>query len=299
MIRVAIPYQGVMHLLPKSIRVATRTLLLLIAAPLCPGMTPLPAPEPDRTVVYKEPAGGKALSLHIYQPKGWNAADRRPVAIFFFGGGWTCGSAKQFLPQASRLASLGMVGISADYRTKGSHGTRPDACVEDGKSAVRWVRQHAAELGIDPQRIAVGGGSAGGHVAAASALCSGFDAPGEDLSISAQANALVLFNPVLDNGPDGGWGYKAVRDMWQKISPAHNIHAPVPPILFMLGTADTLIPVSTAQRFADNVKAAGGRCDLKIYPEAKHGFFNAEPWFSQSLADSIDFLKSLGWIDAK
>jgi acetyl esterase/lipase len=278
------------------LRYGVVTLALIALASSSYALTPLPAPPPDREIVYKQPEG-KPLSLHVYLPAGWKATDHRPAAVFFFGGGWVGGSASQFYPHASRLASLGMVGISADYRTQGSHKTGPDACVEDGKSAVRWVREHATELGIDPQRIAVGGGSAGGHVAAASTFCSGFDAKGENTNISTRANALLLFNPVLDNGPDGGWGHEKVKDIWQIISPAHNITAPVPPMIFMLGTSDNLIPISTAERFEKNVKAAGGTCDLRLYKDAKHGFFNTEPFFSQTRDAMVDFLKSLGWIE--
>ena len=210
--------------------------------------------KPDRVIEFKQP-GGKPLSLHVFLPDSWKAGDQRPAAVFFFGGGWVGGSPRQFFPQAKALADLGMVGISAEYRTKGSHGTGPRECVEDGKSAVRWVRSHAKELGIDPQKLAFGGGSAGGHVAAASSFCKGFDAAGEDVGVATLANALILFNPVLDNGPDGGWGHQKVIDYYQEISPAHNIRKPVPPILFMLGTKDDLIPVSTAERFKKTVEA--------------------------------------------
>lgn len=251
--------------------------------------------KPDRSLVYKEP-GGKSLSLHLFLPKGWKERDQRPAAVFFFGGGWVGGHPSQFFPQAQALAEHGMIGISADYRTLGSHGTDPKACVEDGVSAVRWIRSHAKELGIDPNKLAAGGGSAGGHVAAASTFCKGFDAKGEDLSISTRANALILFNPVLDNGPDGGWGHEKVKDYWQSISPAHNISQPVPPTLFMLGTKDNLIPVSTAARFRDNVQAAGGRCDLMLHENAKHGFFNTTPHSENTIREMIMFLKSLGWI---
>ena len=126
-----------------------------------------------------------------------------------------------------------MVAISAQYRTKSSHGTGPKDCVEDGKSAIRWVRGHATELGIDPKRMAVGGGSAGGHVAAASTYCPGFDAAGEDTSISTRADALLLFNPVADNGPDGGRGHKKVKSYWGEFRPPTTSTNPrLPPSYF-------------------------------------------------------------------
>jgi len=250
---------------------------------------------PDRQTEYKK-TEGKPLSLHVFLPQDWKASDKRPAAVFFFGGGWVGGSASQFYPQADHFAKRGMVGISADYRTSGSHKTGPKECVEDGKSPVRWVRAHAAELGIDPEKIAVGGGSAGGHVAAASTFCPGFDAAGADTQVSTRANALLLFNPVFDNGPDGGWSHAKVKDYWQTISPAHNIGKPAPPTAVFLGTKDNLIPVSTAERFKKTVEDVGGRCDLNLYQDGVHGFFNKEPYLTKTTDAADAFLVSLGWL---
>ena len=98
-----------------------------------------------------------------------------------------------------------MVAMAAEYRVKSRHNTTPFECVMDGKSALRWIRKNAAKLGVDPERIGAGGGSAGGHVAAAVATVPGLNEEGEDLSISCLPDTLVLFNPVYDNGP-GGFG---------------------------------------------------------------------------------------------
>ncbi len=249
---------------------------------------------PTEVIEYKQPEG-KPLCLHVFKPEGWKASDQRPAAVFFFGGGWVGGTPAQFFPHADHLAKRGMVAISAEYRTKSSHKTSPKECVEDGKSVVRWIRAHAKELGIDPDKLAVGGGSAGGHVAAASSFCKGFDAEADGASISATANALLLFNPVLDNGP-GEYGHNKVKDYWESISAAHNVKAPVPPIFYVLGTEDDLIPVATAQRFKETVTKAEGRCDLHIYKDAGHGFFNRDPFFDQTIQAMDDFIVSLGWL---
>ena len=90
-----------------------------------------------------------------------------------------------------------MVAITADYRVSSRHQTKATACVEDGKSAVRWIRQNASKLGIDRNKVAAGGGSAGGHVAAAIATIDGFESQGEDLDISSRPDALTLFNPAI------------------------------------------------------------------------------------------------------
>src|SRR5262249_6559933 len=123
-----------------------------------------------------------ALEIHVHLPPDWKKEDKRPAIVFFFGGGWTSGTVKQFEPQASYLASRGMIAARADYRVKSRHDVTPDACVEDAKSAVRWLRQNTAMLGVDPDRIVASGGSAGGHIAACTA-CTGLDAAGEDPNI--------------------------------------------------------------------------------------------------------------------
>ncbi|MEI6074845.1 MAG: alpha/beta hydrolase [Verrucomicrobiota bacterium] len=86
----------------------------------------------------------------------------RPTIIFFFGGGWTVGTPIQFYPECAHFADEGYIAISADYRIASVNHTTPFDGVTDGKSAIRWVRQHAAELGLDPARIVAAGASAGG-----------------------------------------------------------------------------------------------------------------------------------------
>src|SRR4029079_14661005 len=98
-----------------------------------------------------------------------------------------------FVPQAEYFASRGLVAACADYRIESQHKTTPDKCIEDAKTAIRWLRAKAGDFGVAPDRIVASGGSAGGHLAAATALLPGFDAPGENPSVSCKPNALVLF----------------------------------------------------------------------------------------------------------
>lgn len=243
---------------------------------------------------YKQ-IGDVTLQLHMFFPPGHQPSARRPAIVFFFGGGWTNGTPSQFYRQAWYLSQRGMVTACAEYRIRSKHQTSPRECVADGKSAVRFLRKNAAQFGIDPDRIAAGGGSAGGHVAAATATVTRINEPGEDTSVSAVPNALVLFNPVLDNGPEG-WGHDRVKDYWQEISPRHNVTEDIPPTLFMLGDSDKLIPVATGTEFQKVVQEAGGRCELRIYPQAEHGFFNRGDAFLQTLEATDRFLTSLGYL---
>jgi len=251
------------------------------------------SPKPDAQVLYKQTSQGP-LRLNIFYPEGHRSDAKKPAILFFFGGGWVGGSPTQFHPQCDYLASRGMVAISAAYRTRNDHGTPPSACVEDGKSAIRWLRAHAAELGVDPDRIVAGGGSAGGHVAAATATVETFDNP-EDPKISALPNALVLFNPVYDNGPKG-YGHDRVMEYWRDFSPMHLIHDGMPPAIVFLGTEDSLIPVVTAKAFQHRMQALGIRSDLHLYEGQKHGFFNQNR-YHQTLHATDRFLRSLGYLE--
>jgi len=261
--------------------------------------------EPDRLVDYKHHPK-RPLQLHIFQPPGFQSGDARPAIVLFFGGGWSGSNAKQLYPQSKYLAARGLVAICATYRTTSAFKTQPFHCVEDGKSALRYVRKQAKQLGIDPGKIAAGGASAGGHIAAATATVKAWDCPKDDLSISAIPDALVLFNPVYDNGP-GGYGNNAKDDRvaayWKKISPLHNLHGRQPPTLVLMGSRDKHTPVVTTRLFEQQMKANGNRCETVIYEGQKHGFFNlhkrGKTYFLKTLVEADRFLTSLGFLEGK
>lgn len=254
--------------------------------------------EPDEIVSYKKLGEKIDMKLHIFKPKDLKEGDKRPAIVFYFGGGWVGGTPKQFYKQSRYLTSRGMVAICADYRTRSKHKTTPAECVKDGKSAMRWVRSNAEKLGIDPQRIAAGGGSAGGHVAAAVATVKGFDEQSDDTSINAVPSALVLFNPVYDNGPSG-YGHDRVKDYWESFSPMNNLSKTTPPAIVFLGTNDSLIPVKTAETFKKLMEESGVRSELYLYGGKPHGFFNKGPSFTDTVQKMDRFLASLGYISGE
>ena len=258
-------------------------------------------PKPTRKVTYKT-VGDVKLTLHLFEPKGHKSGANRPAIVFFFGGGWVGGRPAQFYPHCEYLASRGMVAAAAEYRVRSKHKTKPYECVKDGKSAVRYMRKNAKALGIDPKRLAAGGGSAGGHVAAAVATVKGFNETGEDTSISCVPNALVLFNPVYDNGPKG-YGHSRVKEHWKEFSPMHNIRKGIPPAIVFLGTKDKLIPVATGEAFRDKMKSVGARSELFLYRGQPHGFFNKgrnkDVFYVKTVTEMDRFLNSLGWIQGE
>ena len=260
--------------------------------------------QPTRTVVYKtaKNADGSEvkLSLHVFEPAGHRASDKRPAVVFFFGGGWTGGSPSQFYAHSTYLASRGMLAFSAEYRVKGRNGTEPFACAADGKSAIRYVRAHAKELGVDPDRIASGGGSAGGHVGASVGTLPGLDEASEDATVSSVPNAMVLFNPVINCGPEGTYGYSRVKDRWKEICPTHNVSKKTPPTILFHGTKDTTVQYKDAEGFAKAMKAAGVRCELVGFEGQSHGFFNygrgGDDNFIRTVEAADKFLASLGFL---
>ena len=251
--------------------------------------------------VYKR-ASDTELLIYRFDPPSYDADnDSRPAAVFFFGGSWNRGTVTQFEQQAKYLASRCMVTFVADYRVKSRQNVTPDACVADAKSAVRWVRTHAERLGIDPERIAAGGGSAGGHIAAAAGMCDSLDDPTEaDSTISSKPNALLLFNPVYHNGPEGGFSPERVAEWFPAISPAHNISEDDPPTIVFLGTEDEFVSVEVGQKFDRDLKAVGVRSELHLYEGQPHAFFN-EGKSPESFMDTVlkmdAFLVSLKWIE--
>jgi acetyl esterase len=295
-------------------------LLLLAALAVPPAAASAAAPKGGRLAypphfdgaraeVYKT-AGDTRLSLWIFEPAA-GPKTNRPAIVFFFGGGWTGGSPAQFEQQCRHLAARGMVAITADYRVGSRHGVKPTACLADAKSALRWVRANAARLGIDPRRVAAGGGSAGGHLAAALATVPGFDDPADDRAVSGVPDALALFNPALVLAPLPGLTATIDADRVsaerfgtapEAFSPAHHVKRGAPPTIIFHGKADTTVPYATAEAFARAMQAAGNRCELVGYEGQGHGFFNhgrAGGRYAETLAATDRFFVSLGWLAAK
>lgn len=288
--------------LPFASTPATHALFLLLAAAGAATArgdeTAAPAPSGPVARIYKE-VDGRGLTVLIDRPPGWQASDQRPAVIFFFGGGFVQGSPEQFRPQSEYLASRGLIGFRVEYRllARDDRGP-PTICVQDAKSVLRWVRAHAAELGVDPARIAAAGGSAGGYLAAMTGLVEGLDDPQDDLRISPRPQALILFNPLVNLGP-GQTAHARVGDDYRAFSPAHHVTAAAPPTIIFLGTKDNLIPVSVIEEFAAAMQAAGARCEAIFTPGAPHGFFNRDPHRTRTLIATDRFLISLGWLQGE
>jgi sialate O-acetylesterase len=253
----------------------------------------------DAQLIYKT-LDGKDLSLFLYQPKGWSPGGKRPALVYLHGGGWAGGTLHQGMDLLTTTREHGVIGINVEYRLADAQNLDPARCIEDAKSAVRFIRAKAQLLGIDPDRIAVGGHSAGGHLAAACALLPTFNAASDDLRFSCKPNALALIVPVLDNGPDRGYKSEApaIKSNLHAYSPAHNVSTGAPPTLILAGNQDAGAALSCLERFKQNMIRSGNRCELVVY-EGGHGFANQSPVKEEVNGRIVDFIRSLGWLDHK
>ncbi len=294
-----------------------------VAAPVAPSAAPAPVKaatservgdpdpvnalaanlEPTRTIVYKR-VDGRELRLFIFEPEGFRSSDRRSCFVTIHGGGWSGMTPRRMYPFAAHFARNGMVGISVEYRLAvpvtnvAGAVTRitPYECVEDARSAVRYVRAHAAELGVDPRRLVANGGSAGGHLAAGTALFDGWDEAGEDTTVSCVPDALVLLFPVIDTSKEG-YGNARLGDRWREISPLHRVRPDVPPTIIFHGTADTTTPFKGAKAFHDAMVASGNRCELVAHEGGVHGYLMRDrARFDETLRKAESFLSALGFL---
>jgi acetyl esterase/lipase len=250
--------------------------------------------------VYKT-IGERKLTIDLDYPPGWKATDKRPAIVFFFGGGWTKGTVGQLKPQAEYFAKRGLVCARADYRIRGKDGVTPDRCVEDAFSAMRWVRGHAAQLGVHPDRIVAAGGSAGGHLAACTFFIEDVAAAGDDKSVSPKPNAMVLFNPVLNlvalKGKDSEKFVVGMSDeAMERNSPLLHF-GKAPPTIILDGTKDWA--GEHTNEFVKKSKALGAPVDVYYAADQKHAFYNQDPWLQKTTKAVDEFLCRIGYLEKK
>lgn len=251
--------------------------------------------EPDRMIVYKK-VGGRELKLHVFLPDGWKASDQRPCFHIIHGGGWQGMSPHRMYPFAADFAKRwGMVAVAPEYRLyKPDKSVTVFDCVKDSRSSVRYLRSHADELGIDPDRIAVAGASAGGHLAAATAIFDEVNESSDDLAVSCKPNAMVLFFPVIDTSAKG-YGQAKIGDRWEELSPAHRVREGIPPTITFHGTGDITTPFAGAKSFHEQMLEAGNRSELVVTEGGVHGYLmREEARYTEAVEKAAVFLEEIG-----
>lgn len=252
-------------------------------------------PRADATFCYTG-VSGEQQRLVVYYPEGWETGGKYPCVLLFHGGGWAGGNLGHFQYFCSYFASRGMVAISANYKLcpKELRETLPEGTsykrwgVMDAKSCIRWVKANADKLKIDPDRIVLGGESAGGHIATLALLDEEFNNPG-DPEINTKVAALLLFNPaytIPENDP--------VQDVnvFKKLKPV------LPPSIMFYGSKDGW-KISNFDRLSPLLKNQGTVFQEWIAPDAGHSFLNYIPWCDVVLIKADEFLAAQGFIKGK
>jgi len=252
-------------------------------------------------LVYKQ-VDTVTLYMEVIFPEGFNQSQNLPAVVFFHGGSWKHGSPEQFINHAAYFARRGMVCFLPEYRVLETHGTSPFEALKDAKSCIRFIRSHAGLFRINPGKIVGSGGSAGGHLAAASALTEKIFEADDDFSVSCKPNALVLFNPVIDTSLEAVNTIVPEKNAkYEEFSPLHNIRPGAPPTILFFGTKDKFVPVETASRYRKEMEKVGSRCDLLLYEGQPHGFFNFKnpEYYRITLLEADRFLISIGLLSGE
>lgn len=237
----------------------------------------------DRDVSYCT-VDGVALTMDVYYPA--SAGGPVPVVVYVHGGGWTSGDkssgeGSRYLPV---LAERGYLGVAVNYRLAPEH--KFPAQIEDVKCAIRFLRAHAAEYGLDPNRIGAMGGSAGGHLVSLLGLTdtsAGWDTSGGYTDQSSRVQAVVdMFGPSDLTQEFDGADDRIERQVFgvtdksspilAQASPVTHVSSDDPPFLLLHGEQDDLVPPSQSQELYDRLTAAGVPATLVMVRNAGHSF---------------------------
>lgn len=264
------------------------------------GVAGLGAVEVRRDVVYGE-AGGETLRLDIARPDGQGPF---PVVILVHGGGWSGGdkagtekpgAGADIRPWFEPLTEAGFMWVSVNYRL--APANRWPACLEDTRAAVAWVRVHVAEFGGDPDRIAIMGHSAGGHIALFAAVAT----EGGATPVRAVVGCAAVSDLESDSKRRGApstslqalFGLKAEMSpenlaFLAAQSPVNVVKAGYPPTLLLHGDADKTVALDQSIAFRARLLALEGDCELHVLPGAGHRLAEwsaADPGWSRVLTN--------------
>lgn len=238
------------------------------------------------------PEGARDLERHVYSEHGLSlwvfgrasaggaggaGGGPRPGVVFVHGGGWGGGEPGFHLRHAFELAARGYVTAVIEYRLTAAGHTWP-APLEDVLAAGAWLRAHADEFGLDPDRLGIAGGSAGGHLAGMAALRAESSLKAAVLwypAVDLRAfDALPEFKPMSEALLPG-----ATSEELLAASPLGHVRAGLPPILTMTGDQDPCTTLSDIERFHHLLDEAGVDNRLVVFKGRDHGFdFHPSDW---------------------
>ncbi len=260
-----------------------------------------------KQLVYKK-ADGQELVADMFYTAETRQKKKVPAIALFHGGGWVSGSPSEFHEACRRYAQMGFITFSFQYRLSvNEDGSFPHPDItpvestKDARSAIRWLRSNAEELNIDPNKIVVGGQSAGGQLALAAELCDTINEETDNLDISPAPNALLLFSSNV-NTIEAWIDYlmdDRREEIWS-ISPYHNLKSNMPPAVAFHGEEDDQVLFYIVGFFNQKMKQLGNYYELHTYPGRKHylaeGNDKYATYFDEEILGKTDqFLKKWGF----
>ncbi|NQX93731.1 MAG: alpha/beta hydrolase, partial [Erythrobacter sp.] len=244
--------------------------------------------SPDEIRTYKT-ADGNELEAHVFLPKGAATTQAPSAFLFFHGGGWSIGSPEWGYKDCERMAALGMVAVSFEYRIADVHGTDIVAALEDVRSAIAWAR---AELNIDRNRVVAAGFSAGGHLAASSAILAFPEFGGAET----RPNALVVQSSSYDLTKSSFFG-PMTQGRPKEFSLTHAVRSTLIPSLFIHGRRDTLAPLREFQEFTASMAETQSDFEYHVF---NTGHFFRDAQVDVAVAETVrDFLTRRGFLSPR
>ena len=261
-----------------------------------------------KKIIYKT-VDTSALHLDVFYDPAAVKRKNNTALVFIHGGGWAYGSPSEFYGACRHYAKAGAITFSVQYRlskdVQGNvpvKGITPIECVKDARSAMRWVRAHAAEYNIDPQKIVVGGQSVGGHLSYATAYIDQHNEATDNLKVSPMPNAIISYSGTancLEAWCDLLLGEK--RSQIWSISPAHNVKKGMPPTIAFHGKDDNVVQPWTVAYFKNDTEKMGNHFELITYEGRKHYLGQGNKTYSNLFDEEIlektdEFLKRYGFL---
>lgn len=246
---------------------------------------PSPVVSVEKDVVFGR-GGNTELKLDIYRPP--SGVSKQMATIHFHGGGFAGGSKDTLSDRIKPFAAIGYVAIAAQYRLSGQAGF--PALVHDAKAAIRWTRANAKMLGIDPQRIAVVGYSAGGYHAlftAGTANRPEFEGAGGSAGVSSHVAVCIAYYPAT-NVPASMLPAGADAAATRAANATTHIAAGFPPTIVFHGMKDTTIPIESSERLVQQIRAASVPVEFHQFEGVPH-VFDSNPEFATLAAQLADF----------
>ncbi len=256
--------------------------------------------------------GNRSMQLDLYFPTAIFCASpikKKVGIIFVHGGGWRAGYRENFTPMAIRMAERGYVAATISYRL--SPEAPYPAAIFDVKAAIRWMRSNAEKYDIDPQKIAVSGGSAGGQIASLVGVTNGmekFDPQGKFDPVSSAAQAIINIDGLSDFTSEaarfyeddptkkpssaGAWfggRYEEKKDRWHEASPTFYVRKETPPILF-IGSAQTRFSVGRSEMI-EKMQMLSVPSRVFLLPDTPHSFWLFDPWLTPTVNATAAFLE--------